>query len=363
MPDDLKYWLAFSRLTKIGPKKFDQIRQHFPSLEYAWHAGRSEFVAAGITEALAEEITLKRQEINPNQELEKLINEGIKAVRIIDEDYPALLKEIYTPPFIIFYKGNLENLSDRTIGVIGTRKITHYGKLVTERLVYQLLEHNFIIVSGLALGVDSLAHQICVQLHKTTVAVLGGGLDRDNLYPSSNRLLGQQILANNGLLISEFPIGTLPLKFNFPLRNRIISGLSKGILITEAPASSGALITAKFALDQNREIFAIPGPINNPMSEGTNNLIKTGAKLVSCVEDVLEEFNLQDLKQVIPPTEVIGDNASETMILRCLKNEPQHINDISRAANLTIIEVNSTLMMLEIKNKVKNIGNMVYSLK
>ncbi len=361
--EDLKYWLAFSQFPKIGPKKFDQIRHHFPSLEYAWQAFQSEFIEAGLPDNLVEEFIQRRRTINPDEELEKLNKENLKVVRIIDDNYPKLLKEIYNPPYLLYYKGNLDNLTTQTLGVVGTRKITPYGKQVAELIVSQLLEQNFIIVSGLALGVDAVAHYICVQHHKTTVAVLGGGLDNANVYPGANRFLANTILQNNGLLISEFAIGTMPTKFNFPLRNRIISGLSKGVLVVEAGESSGALITAKFALDQNREVFAIPGPITNNLSTGTNNLIKSGAKLVSNVQDILEEFNLQEITSSKFSPEIIADSPEETLIIRYLQNDQKHINELVRLTNLSITELNSTLMLLEMKGVIQNIGNMIYILK
>jgi DNA processing protein len=361
--EDLKYWLAFSQFPKIGPKKFAQIRQYFPSLKYAWEAFQVELVEAGLPENLVAEFIAKRRTINPDSELEKLNQEKLQVVRIIDDHYPKLLREIYNPPYLLYYKGDLNNLNEHALGVVGTRKITNYGRQATELIVSQLIEQNFIIVSGLALGVDAVAHHVCVQHKKTTVAVLGGGLDRANVYPSANRFLAENILQNNGLIISEFAIGTIPTIFNFPLRNRIISGLSKGVLVIEAGESSGALITAKFALDQNREVFAIPGPITNNLSTGTNNLIKAGAKLVANVQDILEEFNLQEIIATPPAQKPIADSPEEALILRYLQNEPRHINELVRLTNLSVTEINSTLMLLEMKNVIQNLGNMTYIIK
>jgi len=190
--------------------------------------------------------------------------------------------------------------------------------------------------------------------------VLGSGLDKQNIYPSINRSLAGEILANGGLLVSEFPVGMMPLRHNFPARNRVISGLCLGTLVIEAGESSGALITAHFALEQNREVFAIPGSINLPMSIGTNNLIKRGAKLVMSAEDIFEELNLKQLKQFQTAEQTIPDSPEEGAIIKHLKTEPLHINEIVKLSDLTMQEVNSTLMMLEMKGKVRNLGNNSY---
>ncbi|NQT49798.1 DNA-protecting protein DprA [Candidatus Kuenenbacteria bacterium] len=356
----MKFHIAFSQITRIGAKRFGLIKNYFPDLETAWKASTFELQQAGLDKSAAEEVFLRRQQWNPDEELEKLRKENIKVVTIDDEKYPKLLKETYNPPFILYYKGDLDNIHEQAIAVVGTRKISNYGKQVTPQIVTQLIAQDIIIVSGLALGVDSLAHLTCVENKKPTIAVLGSGLDSQNIYPSINRALADNIVNNGGLVITEFPIGMMPLRHNFPARNRIISGLSLGTLVIEAGQSSGALITAKFALEQNREVFAIPGQINHPMSHGTNDLIKKGAKLVHSAEDIFEELNLKELKQFQTNKEIIPDSPEEGTILKHLQTEPLHINEIVKLSDLTTQEVNSTLMMLEMKGKVKNLGNNSY---
>lgn len=318
-------------------------------------------VKAGINHDFAEEFVLKRKEISPDEELEKLNKEQIKTVTIADDNYPKLLKEIFSPPFILYYRGDLDGLTDRAIAVVGTRKMTEYGKLMTEKIVGELAAENFIIVSGLALGVDSTAHLACLANDGITSAVLGSGLDWKNIYPTINRSLAEEIVAKNGLLVSEYAVGTMPLRHHFPTRNRLIAGLSLGALIVEAGESSGALITANFALEQNREVFAVPGNITNPMSEGTNNLIKKGAKLVTDAEDIFEELNIKQMVNIKKIEDSVPASPEEATVLKFLQTEPLHIDEIARRSDLTITEVNAALMLLEMKGRVKKTGNMIFA--
>ena len=361
MLPDFKYWLAFSATNKFGYQKISLLRLCFPSLKEAWEAMLAELVKAGISQEFAEEFVLRRKEISPDEELEKLNSEQIKAVTIADENYPKLLREIFSPPFILYYRGDLENLTDRAIAVVGTRKMTEYGKLATEKIVAELATENFVIVSGLALGIDSTSHLVCLANNGTTAAVLGSGLDWKNIYPTVNRSLAEEIVTKNGLLFSEYSVGIMPLRHHFPTRNRLIAGLSLGTLIIEAGESSGALITANFALEQNREVFAVPGNITNPMSEGTNNLIKKGAKLVTGAEDIFEELNISQFKQIKTTDESVPCSPEEAAILKFLQNEPLHIDEIVQRSDLTITEVNAALLLLEIKGRVKKTGNMIFA--
>ncbi|MBU1132246.1 DNA-processing protein DprA [Patescibacteria group bacterium] len=358
--NDLKYSVAISLLNKIGSKKFQQLNNYFPNFESAWKASSAEWQKAGIEARVAEEFNLRRNEINPDEEWEKLEKENVQIVTLDDSRYPRLLKEIYNPPFLLYYKGNLANLTEQTIAIVGTRKISNYGKQATEQISAELIDNNIIIVSGLALGVDSLAHLTATKKQKTTIAVLGSGLDSQNIYPAINRSLARDIVENNGILISEYPIGTMPLRHNFPMRNRIISGLSLGTLVIEAGQTSGALITAKFALEQNREVFAVPGSIASEFSIGTNNLIKNGAKLVMNANDIFEELNLSQLTEFQNNRQIIPDSPQEATLLKHLFAEPLHVNELVKLSKMPITEVNSTLMILEMKGRVKNLGNMTY---
>lgn len=356
----LKFYIAFSKISKFGPKKFYQLRKYFPTIEAGWRAPADELMQAGLDQQAAEEFAILRREINPDEELEKLHAAGAKAVTCDDENYPALLKQIAYPPFLLYYRGELANLHEQAIAVVGTRKMTSYGKAVTPQIVEALCAQGIIIVSGLAIGVDSLAHLSALRQKATTVAVLGSGIDDPSIYPATNRALAEQIIANNGIIISEYPIATPALKHHFPARNRLISGLALGTLVIEAGEESGALITAYFSLEQNREVFAVPGNIVNPMSAGCNALIKKGAKLVSSAEDIFDELNLQSIKTISNNRESIPDSAEEAALLKCLQNEAKHINELVQLSGLTMTEANTALTLLEMKGRVKNISNVIY---
>lgn len=357
---ELKYWLAFSEINRLGPKRFSFMRQNFPNLEIAWKASPLDLLNAGLNEKIIEEMVILRCDIDPNALLEKIKAADVSVVTITDPAYPKLLKEIYNPPFVLYYKGNLAAANEQTIAVVGTRKFTHYGKNVTTQIVAELAKQNFCIVSGLAIGIDSLAHLAALKNGQHTIAVLASGLDDENIYPSINRSLLKDILKGGGLVVSEYPLGRPPLRHNFPARNRIISGLSLGTLIVEAGETSGSLITASFSLEQNREVFAIPGALDSPCSVGTNELIKRGAKMVTNVNDILEELNIKKINELEKREDAIPDTPEEATLLKYLAAAPLHINDLVAITELTITEVSATLMLLEMKGKARNLGNMVY---
>lgn len=357
--EELKYWVAFSQITKLGPLRFKKLINYFPDLKTAWQTDSSEIIKAGLEPELATEINLKKSEINPAAEWEKLEKEKIKVITIKDKNYPKLLAEIYDAPALLYFKGELNNL-EFTLAVVGTRKISSYGKQITPQIVKDLTNNGLTIVSGLALGVDALAHQTALEVAGTTLAVLGSGLDWQNIYPADNRYLAQKIIDSGGTVISEYPIGTPPLKHHFPYRNRIIAGLSLGTLIIEAPISSGALITAKYALEQNREIFAVPGSIYNQNSEGPNNLIKMGAKLVSSASDILEALSLNQVTEFLKIKKIVADTKEEEILLNYLNYEPIHIDKLKELSRLNTSVLNSTLTLMEMKGKVKNLGGNYY---
>lgn len=267
MSNDLKFWLSILQIPNIGPQKFKKLYNYFSSMEAAYNAFGSELKDSGLDDKTIDQFIISRQKINPDKELEKINSENIKAITIFDESYPKPLKEIYSPPPVIFYKGNIENYNEYALAVVGSRKISSYGKQAINEILPPIIRSQITIVSGMAIGIDSYAHQCAIDLGQQTIAVLGSGLDSQNIYPPSNKHLLEKIVENNGIVITEFPYGTMPLKHNFPLRNRIISGLSKGVLVIEAQKNSGAMITAKYALDQNREVFSVPGSIFSPSCE------------------------------------------------------------------------------------------------
>ena len=355
-----KYYNGFNLIDGIGPLTFKKLLSYFPSLKEAWSADGSQFNQAGLNNSLIEQIKTKRQKIDLDLEMEKLNKESIEIIALEDENYPKLLKEIYNPPACLYCRGEFDSGNEFNLGVVGTRKISFYGRQITPLITADLVKAGLTIVSGLAKGIDTLAHQTALSTGGRTMAVLGSGIDKKSIYPSSNRYLAEKI-TQNGALLSEFPFGASAQAQHFPQRNRIISGLSLGVLVIEAPLKSGALITAREALEQNREVFAIPGPINSQNSLGPNNLIKMGAKLVSEANDILEELNLTLLTEPLPK-KILPDNPEEALILEQLSSQPLHIDKIILQTKLTTNVINSTLTLMEIKGKVRNLGGNNYAL-
>lgn len=303
----------------------------------------------------------KRQPVSfdPLKEWEKLIKNNIQFLILSDPNYPSLLKEIPNPPLGLYVKGEIPDYTNyHYLAVVGTRKNSSYGKLVIETLIKNLIPYQFVIISGLALGIDTWCHKIALDEGGKTIAVLGTGLDK--IYPANNKTLSQKII-ENGALISEYPLSTPPLKHHFPWRNRIISGLAPATLVIEAPKTSGALITANFALEQNRDVFAVPGSIFNKTSLGTNNLIKSGAKLISQIEDILEEYHLQITKSINSNNHF--DNQIEKQIYELLSSEETlFIDKIIEKTNLKTNEVLIALTSLEMKKLIKDLGGGKYGI-
>ncbi|MFA5392509.1 MAG: DNA-processing protein DprA [Candidatus Paceibacterota bacterium] len=296
--------------------------------------------------------------IDPFKEWEKLEQHQIKFITLKDQEYPLLLKEISYPPLGLYLKGEIPK-NTNLLSVVGTRKISSYGKLAIEKLLKDLISYNFVIISGLALGVDTLSHKIALDKGGKTIAVLGTGLDR--IFPVDNKFLSQKII-QNGALISEYPLGTIPFKSHFPWRNRIISGLSPATLVIEAPEKSGALITANFALEQNRDVFAVPGSVFNNNSLGTNKLIKQGAKLISQTEDILEEYHIKISTTPKIAKTIHFDNQLEKEIYETLEtSESLLVDKIIEKVNHKTTEVLVSLASLELKGLIKHLEGDRYS--
>lgn len=271
-----------------------------------------------------------------------------------DPRYPALLSKIYHPPKTLYLSGELPPADAICFAVVGTRTMTPYGKQITHEVVTELVRHGIVIVSGLALGIDGEAHRAAVQAGGRTVAVLGSGIDDASIYPRTHRGLARQIVGSRGAVISEYPPGTPPTKYSFPERNRIIAGMSVGVLVIEAREGSGALITAQFALDEGREVFAVPGPVTSPTSYGPHLLISRGASLVTNGRDILEVLGITPKQSApAPPLEGI-----EARIFAALTREPQHIDALADATKLDIATLIATLAVMEMKGIVRNVGGM-----
>ncbi len=291
--------------------------------------------------------------------MEKIDRYGVKTLNYHDPDYPSRLKEIYDFPPLLYIRGSLLPEDEWCLAVVGTRRATVYGRQVTEEIATDLAQSKITITSGLAKGIDSVAHQSALAAGGKTIAVFGCGLD--TVYPSENANLASRII-QQGALISEYPLGTRPKAENFPRRNRIMSGMSLGVLVVEASETSGAMITAHLGVEQNREVFAIPGSILSPASRGTNHLIQEGAKLVRDYTDILEELNLTSVARQMEMSEVIPSSDTESLLMKQLGAEPTHIDEICRSSGLPISTVSSTLAMMELKGLVKQMGAMNYAL-
>lgn len=360
--DQAKYFNAFNLIEGIGPISFKKILSYFNSLKEAWAARTDRFIEAGLDKFVVGQIRKQRSYISPEQEMEKLAKEEIGLITLLDKNYPKLLKEIYAPPPLLYIRGSLKPSDELSLAVVGTRKPSSYGRQITPLITAELSQNGLTIVSGLAKGIDTLAHQAALKSGGRTIAVLGSAIDRKSIYPPVNRDLAEKVV-QNGAVLSEFPIGTKPTAQNFPRRNRIISGLSLGVLVIEAPEKSGALITANNALEQNRDVFAVPGHILSHNSFGPNNLIKMGAKLVNQTNDILQELNLNLIKTNKSIKNIPAESKEEILITKELSDQPTHIDKIIIRTKLSAALVNSTLALMEMKGRVRNVGANNYILE
>lgn len=356
---NIKYWVGFSIIPGIGRVKLAQLENYFGDLEDAWKATPEKLKETGLDSGSINAITFWRPKISLETEMEKLGRYGVNAVNYNDPNYPSRLKEIYDYPPLLYIRGSLLPQDEWCLAVVGTRRATVYGKQVADEIVTDLAQSKITIVSGLAKGIDSVAHQAALAVGGRSIAIFACGLD--TVYPSENADLARNII-QQGALISEYPLGTRPRAENFPRRNRIMSGLSLGVLVVEANEISGAMITARLALEQNREVFAIPGSILSPASRGTNHLIQEGAKLVRDYTDILEELNLMTVAHQMELQEVIPASDTEALLLKQLGAEPIHIDGVCRSSGLPISTVSSTLAMMELKGLIKQVGPMSYVL-
>nr|MBI5455455.1 DNA-protecting protein DprA [Candidatus Levybacteria bacterium] len=351
------YYLAFSLINGIGPKTFILILRHFKTAEKAWFASAADLKQAGLSERSIQKLEKARSELDIESYLEKLKYKKASFIALCDKEYPKLLKEIENPPIVLYVKGDISKVNlEKTIAVVGTRKITNYGSVVTKLFSEELAMSGFTVVSGLAMGVDAVASSSAIEAGGKTIAVLGNGVDL--CFPSSNEQLYDKILENNGIIVSEFPLGQSPTQGSFPSRNRIIAGLSLGVLVTEGAADSGSLITADYAFKFKRKVFAIPGPITSSLSKAPLKLIERGAKLVVDAEDILKEFKIQKskLKSTIQNSKFGNLTKEEKKIIDLLENEALHFDEIVRKLKMDSSKAGILLSMMEIKGIIKNSG-------
>jgi DNA processing protein len=372
MEQDERYdWLALRAVPGIGDVLYKRLIERFGPPRAVTAATQKELMTVeGVGPQTAEAIkTFRPNDRGIQQELGRVDKLGIGLVSMLDERYPVQLKAIYDPPPILYMKGSLEPQDRQAVAIVGARRATEYGRWITEQIVRGLVAKGFTIVSGMARGIDGYAHRAAVSAKGRTVAVLGCGVDV--IYPEEHRTLRNEIVAR-GCLLSEFSMGTGPHPNHFPQRNRIISGLSLGTLVVEAGLESGALITARYALDQNREVFAVPGNLGTKTSLGTNRLIKQGARLVETAEDIVEELSPQ-LVSALKPSPSQADRTDmdqppadlskeESVLLKSLSHEPKHIDLITQETRLSSSQTSGMLLQLELKGHVRQLAGQLFVL-
>lgn len=358
----MNYHALLAHFPKITYTRYKKLVGYFSDLAQLWQAELVDLSKAGLDEAIAHEFIVWREATDHEKILTNLEREKITTTSIGEPSYPALLSQIPDPPHTLFIRGSLPQHDLPSLAIVGTRHHTSYGKQVTEELAYELARQGLGIVSGLALGIDGIAHEAALKAQGITIAVLGSGIDRATVYPASHQHLAERIIFQGGAIVTEYPPGFKPTTYSFPARNRIVAGLTLGTLITEAPEESGALITARAALDYNREVMAVPHPITSEAGEGGNKLIQRGAALITSAHDVMEVLNLKNIKELIDNRATLPATPTETTILQTLSKEPTHIDTIIKKTPLDSRTVMSTLTLLEMKGRVRNMGGMMYVL-
>jgi DNA processing protein len=357
----IKKEILVSYFPYITYKRYKLLIRACTSLDEAWNASAQVLIQAGWKKEIAEAFITWKSAINEQEIIQKLEEEHIFCITPEEPTYPTLLKEVYDPPLCLFVRGTLDNITC-PLAVVGARKTTPYGRQITQEIVSPLARAGVTIISGLAFGIDSVAHNSALEAQGITVAVLGGGIDTQTIYPRQHISLVKKIIAHGGAVISEYPPGTEPTRFSFPKRNRIIAGMSLGTLVIEAGKKSGSLVTAHYALDTNRDVFAIPQNITSKTSIGTNEIIKQGAHIVTTHTDILEILHLQDVSQYVTNKEIFPASPTEAKILPHLSREAVHVDSIIKQSNLDSASVMSTLTLMEMKGVVKNLGSMMYIL-
>ncbi|NNJ11979.1 DNA-protecting protein DprA [Chloroflexales bacterium ZM16-3] len=356
-PSTTRYYLGFNLISGVGPARLARLIAHCGSVDAAWNADALDLAMAGLDSRSSAALLSTRPQIDLDAELERAERAGVTLLTVEDAAYPALLRAAPGAPPLIYVRGTLGPADDWAVAVVGTRSPTSYGREVAHRLSHDLAQSGVTVVSGLAIGVDSVAHAAALEAGGRTVAVLGSGVDLP--YPERNRGLAERIIAH-GALVSDYPLGTRPVATNFPPRNRLISGLSLGTLVVEAGERSGALITVEFALEQGREVFAVPGHIFSRQSAGTHQLLRNGAALVACADDILENLNLTAAAVQHEARAELPTDPAEIALIEILSYEPQHVDLIGRTAGMSSAQVMAAMAMLELKGLVRQSGPMEY---
>ena len=353
---DRELLIGLNMIPQLTPRRTRRLFARFESFRAIWEASSTKLAEVFASQVIGEAIASGRDDGAIDRELAKAEEIGVRIVTLVDPDYPPLLREIDDPPLVVYLRGKGEIDPAKSIAVVGTRRSTRYASLVAARLASQLALKGITVVSGLAAGTDAAAHQGVLDVAGRTIAVMGCGVD--HVYPKRNQAIYEDIV-ETGIVISEYPLGTRPAKWTFPQRNRIISGLSRGVVVVQAPERSGALITARLALEQGRDVFAVPGNITNRTSAGTNRLIRDGAKLVITVDDILDEYPdlLQLRKVAAEPTDDEDSKLGETeqRVLDLVGLEPVHVDDIIGRADLSPTEASHILLLLQLEGLIEEV--------
>ncbi|CAN5140675.1 DNA-processing protein DprA [soil metagenome] len=351
-------YLVFNLLPSVGPRRVRTLIQIFGSAAAALDARPADLARVeGIGRDLSTAIATWESTIDLAREHRRIAETGCHVLTWDDETYPAGLREIHSPPLVLYVQGQLEPRDRHAIGIVGSRRTSHYGLTATKKLAFQLARAGLTVVSGLARGIDTAAHEAALASGGRTVAVIGSGLGQ--LYPPENRALAERIADGHGAVVTEFPIDYPPDKQSFPLRNRIVAGWGSGLLVVEAPARSGALITANQAADSGRTVYAVPGPIDRPTSQGTNNLLKNGATLVTDAADILDDletlFPASDLPNNDPSPKARTLPPDQMAVYDALDESETNIEELIKRTGLTCAVVSTTLLRLQMKHLVKQL--------
>lgn len=353
------YWVAFNYVKGIGAVRLQTLLDAFNgNLGEAWQAPADRLKTCGLNAKIIENILRVRNQLDLDRIWQRLQADGINVLTWEDEGYPALLREIDQPPPVLYVKGELLPEDDLAVAIVGTRRVSVYGRQTTEDLAGELARAQVTIVSGLARGTDATAHRSALRAGGRTIAVLGSGIDR--IYPPENRALAEDI-AESGAIITDYPPGTAPESTNFPPRNRIISGLSRCVIVIEAGETSGALITATFAANQGRDVLALPGNINSPNSKGTNRLIQQGARPLLSAQDVFETLNFEQVNTQRIARKILPADDTEAKIIQILGESTMQLDELSFLSGFPVDRVSATLALMELKGMVRNAGGMSFS--
>ena len=355
--DSKKYWVGFNLVKGIGAVRLQALLDHFGDLSLAWDSPADALVAAGMSQKIVANFFAVRNEVNLDQFYDRILKHGTLVLTWQDDAYPQRLREIDQPPPVLYLKGTYQVEDAWSVAIVGTRRATAYGQRVAGELASYLAQNGVTVISGLARGIDAAAHLAALKAGGRTIAVLGNGVDQ--VYPPEHRNLSEQIMAN-GCLLSDYAPGTPPDSANFPPRNRIISGLSMATVVVEAGETSGALITATFAAEQGRDVFAVPGSIYAVQSKGANRLIQDGAHPLLEMKDVLAVMNLTQVAEQRSARLTLPEDPVEARLYQSLTDEPTHIDEICAQVGLPIDQVSPALAMMELKGFVRQIGGMNY---